>query len=386
MKWLLFALLIFLGACSSKDKSSENLTPKKALGWTSAGLSVDASDAAAIGTGIESVTSVGEYLFARNDRVLDGERRYQLFIGKVGSLLWKELELPGGDVPNVLFADSGMLFVGTYWSHGGAHLWKFNPQTETWTEFLLPEVSKAYPISDTAYGIDGIAKFQGRLVLSLSHGKMGERNPIYFEQPDGSWKIFNEGFPAEESFMRAVEWNGSLFAMTYGNGIVRFDTSCTKWKALSAPQLVCENGTWNASSTLARDAVQNENGLLVGYANLEGFFGLSEAETWTPKVDCSLLLQNEDVQLLSRSPASVYRILPFQNRLIALGEGSAIYSPKENRWNALPPIPGVAEILDGVLVKDTLYVAAFQKGVMKLPTSSLDSLLQNQTVLSEVFE
>ena len=174
--------------------------------------------------------------------------------------------------------------------------------------------------------------------------------------------------------------------MAYGNGIVRFDPSCTKWTARSAPQLVCENGTWNASSTLARDAVKNENGLLVGYANLEGFFGLSEAETWTPKVDCSLLLQNEDVQLLSRSPASVYRILPFQNRFIALGEGSAIYSPKENRWNALPPIPGVAEILDGVLVKDTLYVAAFQKGVMKLPTSSLDSLLQNQTVLSEVFE
>jgi len=383
MKWILFAL-IFLVACSQKD-SAENPVPKK-LGWSSAGLSIEVSEVNSLGTGIESVTRAGEYLFARNDRVIDGKRRFQLFIGKVGSLLWKELELPDGDVPNVLYSDSGMLFVGTYFSRGGARLWKFDPQNETWNAVPLPVVNPKYPITDSAYGIDGIAKFQGRFVLSFSNGKMGERNPIYFESEDGSWKIQNVGFPIEESFLRAVEWNGSLYAMTYGNGLVRFDSSDSEWHRLNDPRVECENGNWNESSTLARDAAWNSQGLLVGFANLEGIFQLSASENWVQKLDCSLQIQNEDVILSSKNPASVYRILPYQKSFIVLGEGSAIYSPEENRWKNLPPIPGVSEILDGVLVNDTLYVAAFQKGVMKLPTSVLDSLIQTKTVLSEVFE
>ena len=383
MKWILFAL-IFLAACSHKE-AVDKPAPQK-VGWSSAGLSIETSEVNFLGTGIESVERAGEFLFARNDRVIDGKRRSQLFLGKVGSLLWKELELPEGDVPNVLYSDGRMLFVGTYFSRGGARLWKFDPQNETWNLVPLPVVNPNYPISDTAYGIDGIAKFQGRLVLSLSRGKMGERGPIYFESEDGSWKILNDGFPVEESFMRAVEWNGSLYAMTYGNGIVRFDTSDSAWHFLKNPKVECENGIWNESSTLARDAAWTSEGLLVGYANLEGVFQLSPSHAWTQKMDCSLQIQNEDVVLSSKTPASVYRILPYQKSFVVLGEGSAIYSPDENRWKDLPPIPGVAEILDGVLVNDTLYVAAFQKGVMKLPTSILDSLIQTKTVLSEVFE
>ena len=384
MKWILF-VLFFLCACSFKE-SLEGTTESKPVGWSSAGLAVELSEVNSLGTGIEYVAQAGEFLFARNDRVINGERRFQLFIGKVGSLLWKELELPNGDIPNVLYSDSGKLLVGTFKSRDGAHLWKFDPQKETWNAVPIPIVDSKYPILDTAYGIDGIAKFQGRLVLSLSRGKIGERNPIYFEMEDGTWKILNEGFPLEESFLRAVEWKGSLFAMTYGNGIVRFDASDSVWHVLDKPRVQCENGIWNESSTLARDAVWNEDGLLVGFANLEGVFQLSASQNWTQKLECTLLFQNEDIALASKTPASVYRILPYQNQFVLLGEGSAVYIPKENRWEDLPPIAGVAEILDGVLVKDTLYVAAFQKGVMKLPTSVLDSLIQNKTILSEVFQ
>ena len=109
---ILFVLLLgCLFACSSNSELSQKNARET---WTSAGLSVDVSDAENLGTGIETVVSVGEFLFARNDRQIDGERRYQLFQGKIGSLLWKELELPDGDIPNVLFADSGILYVGTF--------------------------------------------------------------------------------------------------------------------------------------------------------------------------------------------------------------------------------------------------------------------------------
>ncbi len=379
--WIELLLLGILAACSSNGELSQK---NGSSGWQSAGLSVDYADAENLGTGIETVTSVGDYLFARNDRQIDGKRRYQLFQGKVGSLLWKELELPDGDVPNVLFADSGILYVGTFFSSSGARLWIFNPEKETWTHRELPVVDKRFPISDSAYGIDGIAKFCGRLVLSFSHGMFGEKNPIYFESGDGTWNNWNRGFPAEESFMRAEEWNGSLFAMTYGNGIYRFDLSDTSWHSVPAPTVACENGAWNDSSMLARDAVIEDNGLLVGYANLEGVFSLSSQGTWHQKMDCSLFYTESDVSLVSRTPASVYRFVPFLGNYVALGEGSAVYAPKENRWNELPPISGVAEILDGTIVKDTLYVAAFQKGVMKLSTSFLDSIIHINTILSEV--
>ena len=108
MKWILFAL-IFLAACSHKE-TVDKPAPQK-LGWSSAGLSIETSEVNFLGTGIESVERAGEFLFARNDRVIDGKRRSQLFLGKVGSLLWKELELPEGDVPNVLYSDGRMLFV-----------------------------------------------------------------------------------------------------------------------------------------------------------------------------------------------------------------------------------------------------------------------------------
>ena len=379
--WIELLFLGFLVACSSNGEFSQK---SERSGWQSAGLSVDYADAENLGTGIETVTSIGEYLFARNDRQIDGKRRYQLFQGKVGSLLWKELELPDGDVPNVLFADSGLLYVGTFFSSSGARLWIFNPEKEAWTHLELPVVDKRFPISDSAYGIDGIAKFRGRLVLSFSHGKFGEKNPIYFESDNGTWNNWNRGFPAEESFMRAEEWNGSLFAMTYGNGIYRFDLSDTAWHSVPAPTVACENGAWNDSSMLARDAVIAENGLLVGYANLEGVFSLSSLGIWHQKMDCSLFYTESDISLVSRTPASVYRFVPFLEKYIALGECSAIFSPKENRWNELPPISGVAEILDGTIVKDTLYVAAFQKGVMKLSTSFLDSIIHSNTILSEV--
>ncbi len=379
--WIELLFLGFLVACSSNGEFSQK---SERSGWQSAGLSVDYADAENLGTGIETVTSIGEYLFARNDRQIDGKRRYQLFQGKVGSLLWKELELPDGDVPNVLFADSGLLYVGTFFSSSGARLWIFNPEKEAWSHLELPVVDKRFPISDSAYGIDGIAKFRGRLVLSFSHGKFGKKNPIYFESDDGTWNNWNRGFPAEESFMRAEEWNGSLFAMTYGNGIYRFDLSDTAWHSVPAPTVACENGAWNDSSMLARDAVIAENGLLVGYANLEGVFSLSSQGIWHQKMDCSLFYTESDISLVSRTPASVYRFVPFLEKYIALGEGSAIYSPKENRWNELPPISGVREILDGTIVKDTLYVAAFQKGVMKLSTSFLDSIIHSNTILSEV--
>ncbi len=376
--------VLFLGcllACSSNGELSQKDVRET---WTSAGLSVDVSDAENLGTGIETVVSVGEFLFARNDRQIDGERRYQLFQGKIGSLLWKELELPDGDVPNVLFADSGILYVGTFFSSGGARLWMFDTKTENWSRREIPVLDKLHPISDSAYGIDGIAKFRGRLVLSFSRGALDEKNPIYFESADGTWKNWNRGFPVEESFMRAEEWNGSLFAMTYGKGIFRFDLSDTSWHAVSAPNVSCDNGNWNDSSLLARDAVSGNGELIVGYANLEGVFSLSERGTWTQKVDCSLRHTENDVLLIPRSPASVYRFVPFQGKFLALGEGSALYSPAENRWRNLPPIPGVSEILDGTIAKDTLYVAAFQKGVMKISTSFLDSILYNQTIISEV--
>ncbi len=376
-----FLFLGILVACSSNGELSQK---RDSSTWNSAGLSVDYADAENIGTGIETVTSVGDYLFARNDRRIEGKRRYQLFQGKVGSLLWQELELPDGDVPNVLFADSGRLYVGTFFSAGGARLWIFDPERAIWTNREIPVVDERFPVSDSAYGIDGIAKFRGRLVLSFSHGMSGERNPLYFESDDGSWNNWNRGFPAGESFLRAEEWNGSLFAMTYGNGIYRFDLSDTAWHPVSAPTVSCENGAWNDSSMLARDAAIVEDGLLVGYANLEGVFSLSSQGTWRQKMDCILLDAESDVSLLSRTPASVYRFVPFRDRYIALGEGSAIYAPGENRWNELPPISGVTEILDGTIAKDTLYVAAFQKGVMKLSTAFLDSIIHSNTVLSEV--
>lgn len=380
-RWIGLFLSGILAACSSNGELSQK---GESSGWNSAGLSVDDVDAENLGTGIETVASVGDYLFARNDRQIDGKRRYQLFQGKVGSLLWKELELPDDDVPNVLFADSGVLYVGTFFSSGGARLWMFDPEREIWTNRDVPVVDERFSISDSAYGIDGIAKFRGRLVLSFSRGMFGERNPIYFESDEGSWNNWNRSFPAGESFLRAEEWNGSLFAMTYGNGVYRFDLSDTAWHPVSAPTVSCENGAWNDSSLLARDAAIVENGLLVGYANLEGVFSLSSQGTWRQKMDCSLLYTESDVSLVSRTPASVYRFVPFRGNYIALGEGSAIYSPRDNRWNELPPISGVTEILDGTIAKDTLYVAAFHKGVMKLSTAFLDSMIHSNTVLSEV--
>ena len=379
--WIVLLFSGCLIACSSNGELSQK---NENSVWSSAGLAVDYADAENLGTGIETVISVGEYLFARNDRQIDGKRRYQLFQGKVGSLFWKELELPGGDVPNVLFADSGCLYVGTFFSPGGARLWIFDPEKEIWQREELPVVDRKYSISDPAYGIDGIAKFRGRLVLSFSHGMPGEKNPIYFESDDGTWKNWNRGFPLEESFIRAEEWNGSLFAMTYGNGVYRFDLSDTAWHAVPAPTVACENGDWNDSSMLARDAVIEDNGLLVGYANLEGVFSLSSQGIWRQKMECFLLDRESDVSLISRTPASVYRFVPFRGHYVALGEGSAVYSPGKNRWNDLPPISGVTEILDGTIVKDTLYVAAFQKGVMKLAASFLDSIIYTNTILSEV--
>lgn len=378
-----FALIFALGllACCSSNENVERKTP--VFAWESAGLSVDFDEAERLGSGIEAVASVGEYLFARNDRRLDGKRSYQLFFGKAGSLLWKELKLPDGDIPNVLFADSGALYVGTFFSFRGARLWKFFPDREMWTEIPLPVLDKKFPISDSAYGIDGIAKFRGRLVLSFSSGRSGEQNPVYFETENGSWKNGNKGFPPEESFLRAAEWNGSLFAMTYGSGVYRFDTADLAWHRVKAPEVVCENGPWNDSSTLSRDAVPFDGKLLVGYANLEGAFALSPEGSWSQQTECSLLQKENGSVLVARAFPSVYRFVPFRGGHIALGEGSAFYSANSKIRVDLPPISGVPEILDGTLVGDTLYVAAFQKGVMKISLAGLDSATHSQTILLE---
>jgi len=388
---LLLFTSLFLGCSKDPQKLkqgsfSENFRERSP--WVSSGLSLDAKGAERNRLGIETLVSSEDFLFARNDRRLNGERNYQLFFGKAGSLLWKELELPDGDIPGSLFADSTGLYVGSFRSRFGGRLWHFDPQKEIWNLIPISVVDKMFPVTDSSYGIDGIARFNGLFVLSFSHSVAWDResdlesvyNPVYFQQKDSSWRNYNKGFPAAESFLRAKEWNGSLYALTYGNSIYRFDVNDSIWHKIKGPNVVCSNGIWNERSSLSRDALPYKGDLFIGFANLEGMFSLSPQGIWSQKTKCSLKFESADenssFSLQSTNPPSVYKFVQKGEDLIALGEASAVYSGAKDRWLSLPPIPGVREIFDGALVRDTLYVAAYQKGILKMPISFIDSLLQ----------
>ncbi len=373
LTWVAVFAALSLSCCFQGNPEAKG--EDSVLGWRTTGLIPNADELNEIGTGIQKVTHVGDYLFAMDaKRGAQGKKEFRIFTTQQGSTKWNALGLPNRVVPYSWIADSQYLYVGMDMT---GQIWRFDPRTKAWKDLQCG--------GDTLYRVYGFGFYKGKLVASLASGWDTTKAPILMKGEDGLWKNINanQSFPVT-AFHSAVEYNNALYVATYDKGVWYWNAGDSIWRKITDPPR-WSGGT--AINAFPRGIVVNEEQLYVSYWNAGGIQLYLGNDLWQ-RVDS--MVQGVSGNLKTTTALHIYSLATWNGRLFSAGYLSSnptVYTgpaePKgwrkisretycpEGAWQCLG-----TNVSDMTVLNDTLYAAAWD-ALLKYPLSELEEGIKN---------
>jgi hypothetical protein len=290
-----------------------------------------------------------------------------------------------------IYADTGGLFVGT-WRQG--QVWNYKPSTKEWKNLNVIEVPPR-----VIFNVYGMARLEGKLVVSMGgYDTTDNRSimaPVLMQNDTGGWTDITPS--ADTSlytpfqFSEAIEWNGSLIAITGGLGVWRLKSANWEWERLPNPKRSFdgENSEKNGSIAL------HQGHVYVGSSAGEGIHRLAEDFSGWTQVDSSILYSPLGIggNWFMQTPLNNYGLASSGKHrlatgvtpaipLVYMGDYGAPFGNEAKGWRSIQSgwCDGSScpkESYGVNVIGDTLYAVAWE-GVYKFPLAELDSVIAGE--------
>lgn len=265
----LVMLSIILAACAKDSGVSSEPVESMQDSWISVFVP-DKDSLNTRGSGLQKVLHSGSWIMVEDAWSVPAEgmpgylvHAPRLFISAVNGNRWDTLSVPSKGFVHTLYADSTAFYVGTT----TGDVLKYLPDSKEWEKINVLDSSNGIE-----YGVYGIAKFKGDLIVCLAGFKdtvSKEVVSIIRLQNGDSWidletpPIHYDTYGEETipmQFHKGVEWNGKFYAAT-SDGVFELELGSRQWIQLPYPPKVQYTKRYVANPI--REILVHKNSLVI---------------------------------------------------------------------------------------------------------------------------
>lgn len=356
------------------------------------------------GSGLQKVLHSGSWIMVEDAWSVPAEgmpgylvHAPRLFISAVNGNRWDTLSVPSKGFVHTLYADSTAFYVGTT----TGDVLKYLPDSKEWEKINVLDSSNGIE-----YGVYGIAKFKGDLIVCLAGFKdtvSKEVVSIIRLQNGDSWidletpPIHYDTYGEETipmQFHKGVEWNGKFYAATL-DGVFELSPGATQWNLLPYPPKVQYTKRYVANPI--QDILVHKNSLIIvdEWGKLVYEWNASEND-WAPMDSLFLNYYGEDslgyvininsIQGINALVSDGEHLFSFGDRSypkVYMGDYGEPYGDIPKGWREIEgegvkgrPLP-TTRIYGGDVIEGMLYAASYE-GLFKISLKNLDSIIADE--------
>ena len=399
----LVMLSIILAACAKDSGVSSEPVESMQDSW----ICVFAPDKDSLntrGSGLQRVLHSGSWIMIEDAWSVpaEGNPGYlvhapRLFVSTVGENHWDTLSIPSKGFVHTLYADSTAFYVGTT----TGDVLKYLPDSKEWEKINVLDSSNGIE-----YGVYGIAKFKGDLIVCLAGFKDSVSKEVVsvirlqngdswidLETPPIHYESYGMG-TVPMQFHKGVEWNGKFYAATM-DGVFELEPGSKQWKLLPFTPKVQYTKEYVANPV--QEILVHKNRLVIADKMSLLVYEWNDAKNGWISMD-SLFLDGYDKDTLSyvirvNSIHGKHRLVSDGEHLFSFGDRSypkvymgdygEPYGNIPKGWREIEgegvkerPLP-TTRIYGGDVIGGMLYAASYE-GLFKIPLKNLDSIIADE--------